>query len=341
MSTRLSRPEKIESPARASDKVGRRWRWLVTALLILSMVVTTAYVVVVGYGATQLANVARLPLHTDPTHYGLQYQNVSFTSREDHVQLVGWFIPGILPDKSLTTQRTIIMVHGYPGNRGTESVGILDIANQFVRHGFAVLTFDLRAAGKSAPAPESMGYFEQRDVLGAVDFLQSGSLPYPGLGRPRVIAGWGVSMGGATLLLAASREPTIRAVVSDCAYSDVLPILQRDMPTTSHLPPMFTPGLILAAQVIYGMVLPDVRPVDVVKNLVPRPVLFIQDEGDKKVPPVDMEILAQAARSAPGAHVETWMIAGKVGHAKSFLKMRDVYINRLIAFYTAALGPNV
>jgi len=81
------------------------------------MVVTTAYVVVVGYGATQLANVARLPLHTDPTHYGLQYQNVSFTSREDHVQLVGWFIPGILPDKSLTTQRTIIMVHGYPGNR--------------------------------------------------------------------------------------------------------------------------------------------------------------------------------------------------------------------------------
>ena len=330
MSKRLPRPEKIKSPAWATDKVGRRWRWLVTALLILSMVVTTAYVVIAGYGATQLANVARLPLHTDPTHYGLQYQNVSFTSREDHVQLVGWFIPGIRPDKSLTTQRTIIMVHGYPGNRGTESVGMLDIANQFVRHGFAVLTFDLRAAGKSAPAPESLGYFEQRDVLGAVDFLQSGPLPYPELGRPYLIAGWGVSMGGATLLLAAAREPAIRAVVSDCGYSDVLPILQRDIPTKSHLPPMFTPGIILATQVIYGMVLPDVRP-----------VLFIQDDGDRKVPPADMEILAQAARSAPGAHVETWMITGNVGHAQSFLKMGNVYINRLVAFYTAALGPNV
>ena len=128
-------------------------------------------------------------------------------------------------------------------NRGTESVGILDIANQFVRHGFAVLTFDLRAAGKSAPAPESMGYLSREMSWVLFGTLrQSGSLPYPGLGRPRVIAGWGVSMGGATLLLAASREPTIRAVVSDCAYSDVLPILQRDMPTTSHLPPMFTPG---------------------------------------------------------------------------------------------------
>ena len=94
----------------------------------------------------------------------------------------------------LTAQRTIIMVHGYPGNRETESVGMLAIANGFVHHDLAVLTFDLRAGGKSAPAPESMGYFEQCDVLGAVDFLQSGPLPYLELGRPQAIVGWWVSM---------------------------------------------------------------------------------------------------------------------------------------------------
>lgn len=340
MSKRPSLPVKIGPPAQATDRPGRRLRRLVAVLLMASMVLTSVYAGIVGYVATQLVQVERLPFHTTPINFGLQFRDVSFTSREDHVPLLGWFIPGIRPDGRLTTQRTIIMVHGYPGNRATESVGMLDIANRFVHHGFAVLTFDLRAAGKSAPAPESLGYFEQRDVLGAVDFLKSGPLPYPELGRPHAIAGWGVSMGGATLLLAAAREPAIQAVVSDCGYADIVPILQRALPRRSHLPPLFTPGIIQATRAIYGMDLSAIRPVDVVKNLAPRPVFFIQDGDDHTVPPAHMEMLAQAARSAPGAHVQTWMITGGVQHARSFLKMGNVYINRIVDFYTAALGPN-
>jgi alpha-beta hydrolase superfamily lysophospholipase len=92
---------------------------------------------------------------------------------------------------------------------------MLGISSGFAHHGFAVLTFDLRGAGESAPAPESLGYFEQRDALGAFDFLKSGPLPYAELGRPRAIAVWGVSMGGATLLLAAAHEPAIQAVENE------------------------------------------------------------------------------------------------------------------------------
>jgi fermentation-respiration switch protein FrsA (DUF1100 family) len=85
-----------------------------------------------------------------------------------------------------------------------------------------------------------MGSLEQRDVLGAVDFLRSGPLPYPELGRTHAIAGWGLSLGGATLIMAAAKEPAIEAIVSDCAFADILPRLEREIPQGGQLPAMFT-----------------------------------------------------------------------------------------------------
>ena len=336
MSTLLS-PGKTDTPVQEADRRHRYLRWSVAALLIVSMLVTTGYTLISGYMATQLVQQARLPYHTTPANYHLSFRDVSFTSREDHLALSGWFIPGIRPDGSLTTRDTIIMVHGYSGNRATETVGMLAIASGFVHHGFAVLTFDLRAAGKSAAAPESMGHYEQRDVLGAVDFLQSDPLPYPELGRPQAIVGWGDSMGASTLLLAAAKEPAIQAVVADSAYGELLTFLKTGLPNHSHVSPLLTLGLLEAAQAIYGVNLAAVRPVDVVKDLAPRPVFFIQGDKDDTVPPSQMEELAQAARSAPGAHVQTWLVSW-AGHAGSFHQMSEVYINRIVAFYMAVPG---
>ena len=219
-------------------------------LLILSGVLTFGYTTLSVYIAAQLIYAPQEPLYSTPAALGLKYQNVTFPSREDHLQLQGWFIPGILPNGSLTAQRTIIVVHGNRTNRADKDAGILLFSVALARHGFAVLAFDMRGTGESPPAPLSLGYFEQRDVLGAVDFLRSGPLPYPKLGRPRVMAGWGVSMGGATLIFAAAREQAIRAVVSDSAYADIIPILEREVPKGSHLPSMFTPGTLWAARAL-------------------------------------------------------------------------------------------
>src|SRR5579884_4101313 len=196
--------------------------------------------------AKKLAYAPHVLPHSTPDSLGLEYRDVTFPSREDHLQIHGWFIPGVLPDGSLTTRRTIIMVHGVRTNRADKDAGLLELSGHLARQGFAVLAFDMRGSGESTRAPLTLGFFEQRDVLGAVDFLQSGPLPYPELGRPRVIGGWGVSMGGATLLLAAAREPAIRAIVSDSAYSNIIPILEREIPRNSRLPRIFTPGALLA-----------------------------------------------------------------------------------------------
>jgi fermentation-respiration switch protein FrsA (DUF1100 family) len=202
-----------------------------------------------------------------------------------------------------------------------------------------VLAFDLRGMGESAPAPLSLGYFEQRDVLGAVDFLRSGTLPYPDLGRPQSIGGWGVSMGAATLLMAAAREPAIQAVISDCAFADAIPILEREIPNGGGLPAFFTPGGLIAARALYGMDFYADRPVDIIAKIAPRPLLLIHGGADQYIPPANLDILYAAATSAPNSHVQRWIVPD-ADHAQSFHTLRTQYVQKAVAFFTAALGPD-
>ncbi len=331
--------EFIILPQRGVKKTDRLLRWIVVALLIVSVVVTTAYTALSIYIATKLVYVPQTPIYATPASLGLQFKYVTFPSRVDQVQLKGWYIPGVLPNGKLTSQRTIIVVHGNRTNRADKSVGLLTLSGDLARHGFAILAFDMRGTGELPPEPLSLGYFEQRDVLGAVDFLHSGPVPYPALGRTRIIGGWGVSMGAATLLMASSQEPAIRAVVSDCAYADIIPILEREVPKGGHLPPSFTPGALFAANVLYGMDFYAVRPVDTVANIAPRPILFIHGASDTYIPPSNMDALAGAARMGQNASVQIWLVPG-AAHAKSFMIEGTVYVDRIVAFYNAALGPN-
>lgn len=344
MSTRTAPAATPTPPASTrSIRIGRGWRRLVTVLLTLSVMITGSYAAVSIYIATQLQVVKQTPAYATPASLGLQYKDVTFLSRDDHVQIQGWFIPGVLPNGHLTSQRTIIMVHGNLTNRADKSVGILNLSGDLARHSFAVLAYDMRGAGQSPAAPRSFGIYEQRDVLGAVDFLHSGQIPYPELGRPRAIAGWGVSLGGAILILAAAQEPAIQAIVSDSAYADIIPRLERDIPEQGHLPAMFTPGGLVAAQAIYGVDYYNARPVDVIASIAPRPIFLIHGANDNKnhdgTPPSDMYTLAAAALSASHANVQTWLVPG-VGHAQAYLLTGKVYVDRIVAFYTAALGPD-
>jgi uncharacterized protein len=318
---------------------GHRVRRVIVTLLTISAILTFTYSTLSIYIATQLVYVPQKPIYATPASLGLTFRDVTFPSREDHLQLRGWFIPGVLSSGRLTSQRTIIMVHGVRTNRADKGAGLLKLSVELARHGFAVLAFDMRGSGESQPAPLSLGYFEQRDVLGAADFLRSGRLPFPELGRPRVIAGWGVSLGAATMLLAAAQESAIRAIVSDSAFTDVIPILEREVPKGSHLPQLFTPGALFAARAIYGVDFYAVRPVDVVASIAPRPIFFIQGTRDAFIPPSNMGDLATAARAAPNANVQTWLVSG-AAHAQSFNTAGKEYVDRVVAFYTAALGQD-
>lgn len=313
------------------------WRHAGVLFVVAVLLGAACYAGLAVYVATRLVYAPPQPITSTPANLGLTYRSVAFHSRDDHLLLRGWFIPGIVAGGSLTDRRVIIMVHGARTNRADPGTGILELSAALARHGFAVLAFDMRGMGESAPAPLSMGYFEQRDVLGAVDFMRAGPLPYPRLGRPRAIGGWGVSMGASTLLMAAAREPSIKAVVVDSAYADVAPLMTRELPRYG-VPGPLTPGILLAVRALYGIDFHAIRPLATVGRIAPRPLLLIHGTADTLIPPSDALALARAARAA-GSPVQLWLVPGAT-HGQSFHVAGDAYVRRVTAFFSAALGPD-
>jgi dipeptidyl aminopeptidase/acylaminoacyl peptidase len=321
--------------AKASPRKQLRRRALLCASLVLELLVL-GYAGLSVVAAMHLMTQNPQPLTQTPAALGLHYQTVSFPSRVDHLQIRGWLMPGLLPGGKQTVQRTLILVHGSQSNRSDPLV--LQMSAALVQHGFAVLAIDLRGNGESAGAPRSLGEFEQRDILGAVDFLRNGPLTYPLLGRTRVIGGWGTSLGGATLLLAAAQEPALQAIVTDSAYADAAALV-RERWEQQGLPPWLLPGALLAGQMLYGINYDQAQPVAVVAQIAPRPILLIHGTADTEVPIVNLDQLYAAAAQPPDAHVQMWKVPG-IGHGQAFWKMPATYIQNVVAFYQSTLGPD-
>ncbi len=163
------RPFKREKAASTVENIITRRkrskkRMLIVAFFIALEALILGYLGISFFVASQMVYAKPKAITETPAALGLNYRDVTFLSRQDHVLLRGWFMPGVLPNGQLTTERTIIMVHGLHDNREALDGGLLNLSADLVHKGFAILVFDFRGHGQSAPAPLSMGYFEQRDV---------------------------------------------------------------------------------------------------------------------------------------------------------------------------------
>ncbi len=301
---------------------------IITGFLIFSGIWAFLYIIASFAVAIIITNRPAKPATTTPASLGLNYRDVSFLSREDHLLLRGWLIPGIMPDGHLTVERTIIQIHGAQGNRAQ----VLDVDAAIVRRGIAILTFDTRGSGESAPAPKGGGYFEQWDVLGAVDFLLSGPIPYPDLGRPKAIGGWGISVGGDALIYAAAQEPAIQAIVADSAYAT----MAEYMEPAFGIYALIIPGTRYSEMMLYGLDYTRVRPVDVIARIAPRPIFLIQGAADIYIKPSNMEELAEAAKSVPNARVQTWLVPN-MNHIQAYNHLRNTYVDRFVTFFNTEL----
>jgi uncharacterized protein len=302
---------------------------IITGFLIISGILAFLYVSVSISVVIIISNRPLKPITRTPSSLGLNYRDVTFLSHEDHLLLRGWLIPGILPDGRLTVERTVIQVHGAENNRAL----VLDIDASLARQGIAILAFDLRGNGESAKAPGGGGYFEQKDVLGAVDFLRSGPLPYPDLGRPRAIGGWGISIGGDALIYAAAQETAIQAIVVDSAYATMTEYMEPAFGKFS----VFIPGARYSEMMLYGLDYTSVRPVDVIATIAPRPIFLIQGAADIVILPSNMTELAAAASAAPDARVQTWLVP-KAHHIQAYNLERNTYVDRMVTFFDTELN---
>ncbi len=277
------------------------WR---RSLRRLGVVLLSFSVLILGISAYVGWNLTHPPkkaLQTTPEAVGLSYEPVSFVSRQDGLVLQGWLLTS--PENRLT----VICSHGYRQNREQADVPLLPLAKVLVEHGMNVLLFDYRNSGESAGQMTSVGQYEVRDLLGAVDYVHSRQDLNP------KVAFLGFSMGAATAILAGAAEPSVAAVVADAPFADLTRYLEANFSVWTGLPAVpFNRTILAVTPVLTGLQPENVSPVQVVSKFDGRPLLLIHGEADDDIAPENSIELQQAypaaelLRVAEARHVKSY-----------------------------------
>lgn len=278
------------------------------ALLALALLVALA-----GLGFWSAVHPPRYRSATTPASFGWGYETVAFQTA-DGLTLRGWLIPRA-GDPLYEDRRVVMLLHGYPFDKGN----ILSVA-PLVHDHVHLLVFDFRGFGESDGTGTTIGYREQEDVLGALEFLR-------GRGFDRIGA-FGFSMGAATALMAAGRTDRLRVVISDSAYADLgmmarayygnLPLLSEPLAWLTRL----------FGRMSFGVDPADVSPARSLAQ-VRIPVLVIHSTGDDQIGLENAHRLQAAL--AQNRQAEFWF-ADAAGHGSAFALHPAEYEGRVVDF---------
>lgn len=167
----------------------------------------------------------------------------------------------------------VIVVHGYYGNAKDMKYA----AKKFYERGFSVLMIDLRGHGKSEGSYVGFGGHDSDDVNAWIQYvLQT---------KANRIYLYGVSMGGATVMMCSDQVPKeVKGIIEDCGYSTLKEMFQYQLKQMFHLPSF--PILIFANAVLHLKAhyqIKDIQPIEHVRNA-KVPMLFIHGDNDTFVP---------------------------------------------------------
>ena len=294
--------------------------WAPSLLIALA---ACLYAGVSAYAVSQATVAERNLAEGTPADLGLVYEDVTFDSAVDGIQLRGWYLPA-------RGQRAVILLHGLDSERWGRRPALPEKARHYVQAGFDVLTFDLRAHGASGGDRVGLGWLERRDVEGATRYLEQRGIPRYAIGLH------GHSYGAATALLSAAAMPEVAAVIADSAFAAQLPLLDQEIHRKTGLPALFTPGIAGFASLFYGLDLEAMAPVLAVPQIAPRPILFIHGASDSRIPAENSRLLLAASRNPADT---LWIVPG-AEHVEAFTTQPEEYTARMLRFFDEHLATH-
>lgn len=256
-----------------------------------------------------------------PEQLGAKSEAVTFRSRTDEVELKGWFIPAEESD------RAIIILHGGFMNRADPYAKALPLSVDLARNGFNVLAFDQRGSGESDGDVYGLGYWEWRDALGALDYLKARGFQTAKVGF------LGFSTGAVIGIMAAARDPQVRALVSDGAFADLKDLLGIMFVRKTLLPKRLFTALLRPLEALTGIDSSAVSPEREIGCIKPRRIFFIHEQKDEMVPPDHPGRLHHAADNAENP---MWLVPD-AGHVQAYSTHPTEYLSKVVTFFSEEL----
>ena len=304
-------------------KIRRFWPYLAGALVVLALLAYGGVSVRVADGITKLE---RQPLNPAAETVAPLHEDVSFRAT-DGLLIKGWWFPsaGVVRGgpSAPGPKKAVVFVHGRGQNRIISSFHPDKIAPIFLARGWDVLLFDMRGHGESGGERYSLGQYEPRDIIAAINCAAAKS----GVPKQRV-AVIGESLGAGSAIMTVGADPTIGPIVSDSGYADGYTVVSEVGTTYTGLPSWFTPGIVLAGKLFFDIDVASVKPAEVVRSHPERAWLFIQGTTDKTVFAHHGTDL-KAASANP--RTELWMIEG-CQHVAAFTDHPAEWQQHVLAF---------
>jgi dipeptidyl aminopeptidase/acylaminoacyl peptidase len=241
---------------------------------------------------------------------GLPYENVAFNT-PDGITLRGWYFPSEIPDAPAILYA--------PATAKDQRSG-LSLVSPLHEAGFSVLLFSYRGHGQSDgnPIGFSYGAHESLDVDGAVSYLR-------GVRGVSAVGAIGHSAGSVAIILSAARNPGINVVVAASPFASVEEIWNTNKPNL--IPTPIFDYIMRTSEIRKDFKRSEVRPVDVISRISPRPILILHGSDDRRIT-VDQ---AQQLFDQASEPKEFWLLAG-LSHAEVRSVGMERNISRIIQF---------
>ena len=212
-----------------------------------------------------------------------------------------------------------IMCHGYRGSAIRDFCGGARIVRSLEQN---ILLIDQRAMGKSEGTTITFGILERYDVLRWANYITER------FGKETKIYLYGISMGGATVLMCRSLPlpENVVGIFADCPYDTPTAIIERTV-RGEGFPTKATMKLIsLSARLLGGFRLEDYDPIRAMQDEGRLPVYLVHGTGDNFIPSWMSENIHRARE---GSHL---LLVEGADHGMSYIQSPEEYLEFVRAF---------
>lgn len=210
----------------------------------------------------------------------------------------------------------VIIVHGYTNN----ALEMLDVAYNFYKKGYSILLIDQRAHGKSDGIYSTHGFYERKDMLSWIDYINKKK-------KTKIIL-YGISMGGTVIMRTVGENlpNNVICAIEDCGFISNYDQFYNQLKYLKFLPKPIISSFNIFSSIFFGFNIYKFKPEEILMNG-KIPFMFIHGSSDKLVPPKNAYDAYQLYKGK-----KKLLIIDGAKHMKSSIQDSKKYYNEIFNF---------